>query len=218
MNVEKTHSCRREQDKEPVGYMRQQQHIFFFTIFFHSHLYIFASECCSPIFISFPPFISPISFNCLSLTVPSSRFPHQIFCSRTTAAPFLQSSPLIHTTDILAHCLVSLSMCTQKSQSLGHFSGECLAVFRRLWGLLLSMLFYCTGCTVQIGHQALPLSKYARKWRRHPSESAGHIRTGGNTNIASIYFHHHIKSSGLLQKCWWYVACSALFQPGLASF
>lgn len=103
--------------KEPVGYMRQQQHIYFFTIFSHSRSYIFASECCSPIFISFPSFISPISFNCLSLTVPSSRFPHQIFCSRTTAAPFLQSSPLIHTTDILAHCLVSVNVHSKVSKS-----------------------------------------------------------------------------------------------------
>lgn len=130
--MEKTHSCRREQDKEPVGYMRQQQHIFFFLYFFiHTRTSLLLNVPVQFLYL-FPPFISPISFNCLSLTVPSSRFSHQIFCSRTTAAPFLQSSPLIHTTDILAHCLVSLSMCTQKSQSLGHFSRECLAVFRRL--------------------------------------------------------------------------------------
>lgn len=43
---------------------------------------------------------------------------HQIFSSRTTAAPFLQSTPpLIHTTDILAHRLVS--PCTHEPYSLG---------------------------------------------------------------------------------------------------
>lgn len=58
----------------------------------------------------------------LSLAVPSSGFPYQIFCSRTTAAPSLQSSPLIHTTDILAHVSsplslpLSLSLCTQPFQ------------------------------------------------------------------------------------------------------
>lgn len=50
-----------------------------------------------------------ISCSCLSLAVPSSGFPYQIFCSRTTAAPSLQSSPLIHTTDILAHVSSPLS-------------------------------------------------------------------------------------------------------------
>lgn len=95
---------------------------------------------------SISPFISHISCSCLSLTVPSSRFPHQIFCSRTTAAPFLQSFPLIHTTDILAHRLVSrlslsLSSCTKNSQSLGRVSVKCQSIFHRPWSPLLNMLF-----------------------------------------------------------------------------
>lgn len=118
----------REQDRAAVGDTRQQQYLSLY-IFIHTHTSLLLDV--SVHFYLFPPFISPISCNCLSLTVPSSRFPHQIFCSRTTAAPFLQSSPLIHTTDILAHCLVSLSTCTQNSQSLGHFSRECLSIFHR---------------------------------------------------------------------------------------
>lgn len=68
-----------------------------------------------------------ISCSCLSLAVPSSGFPYQIFCSRTTAAPSLQSSPLIHTTDILAHVssplALPLSLC-----ALSHFSIEWLCM------------------------------------------------------------------------------------------
>lgn len=84
--------------------------------------YIFASGCFGP-FLPPPPFhlahlLQLLVPHCSLLSPP----PHQIFCSRTTAAPFLQSSPLIHTTDILAHCLVSLLMCTRNSRSLGRFS------------------------------------------------------------------------------------------------
>lgn len=68
-----------------------------------------------------------ISCSCLSLAVPSSGFPYQIFCSRTTAAPSLQSSPLIHTTDILAHVSSPLSL-SLSSCALSHFSIEWLCM------------------------------------------------------------------------------------------
>lgn len=98
----------REKYKAPVGDARQQRYLLLY-IFIYTHTSLLLDVSVHFYLFSLA-FISPISCSCLSLTVPSSRFPHQIFCSRTTAAPFLQSSPLIHTTDILAHCLASLNV------------------------------------------------------------------------------------------------------------
>lgn len=107
------------EDKTAVGDTRQHKYLLLYiSIHAHTsllldvplHFYLFSLFHLTHLLQLLVPHCSLLSLS------------HQIFCSRTTAAPFLQSSPLIHTTDILAHCLVSLSTCIQNSQSLGHFS------------------------------------------------------------------------------------------------
>lgn len=85
---------------------RRQRRIYHFC--WDSYSNIWASWFFCPL-QSFLLSDTTLAVACPSL-LPPLAFPHQIFCSRTTAAPFLQSSPLIHTTDILAHRLVSLAL------------------------------------------------------------------------------------------------------------
>lgn len=142
------------QSIQGMNVYKQQRCIYHFCWYSYSN--IWASWFFCPL-QSFLLSDTTLAVACPSL-LPPLAFPHQIFCSRTTAAPFLQSSPLIHTTDILAHRLVSLSLslphttCTPNSPSLGHFSIECPSIYHRSRGPLL-LLYRQTdseGGTVQI--------------------------------------------------------------------
>lgn len=144
MNVEKTHSCRREQDKEPVGYMRQQQHIYFFLYFFiHTptslllnvavqFLYLFPlsshpflSIACPSLF---PPLASPIKYSAhAQLRHPFSSPPH--YSTPQTSWPTVSS----------------LCQCALKSLKVWAISAE------SAWPFFTGYEAYCWACfsTVQ---------------------------------------------------------------------